>query len=86
MLRPAILMPPQPSCTAACRTAPAPAPHRSPPAPPQGLDGEATEPIVESVSEEDGEELDPEEEFAISAVVGETGGLEVRLTTAMRTR
>jgi len=45
----------------------------------QGLDGEATEPIVETVNEDLGEELDPEAEFAISAVVGETGGLEVMM-------
>ena len=37
----------------------------------QGLDGEATEPIVETVDEEGGEEVDPEAEFAIAATVGE---------------
>ena len=45
----------------------------------QGLDGEATEPIVDKIDEESGEELDPESEFAIAAVVGETGGLEVMM-------
>ena len=50
----------------------------------QGLDGEATEPIVESLSEECGEERDPEAEYAIAAVVGETGGLEVMMDILSR--
>merc|ERR1739841_142312 len=41
----------------------------------QGLDGEATEEIVEAIDEE----TDPEAEFALSAVVGEEGGLELLL-------
>ena len=45
----------------------------------QGLDGEATEPIVETLEEEGSEEQDPEAEFAIADVVGETGGLEVMM-------
>ena len=50
----------------------------------QGLDGEATEPIVESVEEDGGEERDPEVEYAISDVVGSTGGLEVMLDVLRR--
>ncbi|EOD21681.1 hypothetical protein EMIHUDRAFT_207692 [Emiliania huxleyi CCMP1516] len=45
----------------------------------QGLDGEATEEIVEAIDEEAAEETDPEAEFALSAVVGEEGGLELLL-------
>ncbi len=45
----------------------------------QGLDGEATEPIVESLDEDSGEEQDPETEFAIAAVIREEGGLEVMM-------
>uniref|UniRef100_A0A7S3AUZ1 E3 ubiquitin ligase UBR4 C-terminal domain-containing protein n=1 Tax=Haptolina ericina TaxID=156174 RepID=A0A7S3AUZ1_9EUKA len=45
----------------------------------QGLDGEATEPIVDTLEEEGGEEQDPESEFAIADVVGEAGGLEVMM-------
>ena len=50
----------------------------------QGLDGEATEPIVETVSEDSGEELDPEAEYAISEVVGETDGLTVMMDILAR--
>ena len=45
----------------------------------QGLDGEATEPIVETLDQESGEEIDPETEYKIAGVVGETGGLEVMM-------
>ena len=50
----------------------------------QGLDGEATEPIVESVDEDRGEEQDPEAEYAIAAVVGEEGGLSVMMDILRR--
>ena len=50
----------------------------------QGLDGEATEPIVETVDEEGGEEVDPEAEFAIAATVGEAGGLELLVDILQR--
>ena len=50
----------------------------------EGLDGEATEPLVESLDEEGDEEQDPEAEYAIAAVVGETGGLEVMMDVLRR--
>ena len=50
----------------------------------QGLDGEATEPIVESVDEDSGEEQDPEAEYAIAAVIGEEGGLSVMMDILRR--
>lgn len=50
----------------------------------QGLDGEATEPIVETLEEEAGEEQDPESEFGIADVVGEAGGLEVMMSILKR--
>jgi len=50
----------------------------------QGLDGEATEPIVETLEEDAGEEQDPEAEYGIADVVGETGGLEVMMSILKR--
>ena len=52
----------------------------------QGLDGEATEPIVETLDQESGELIDPEVEYAIAGVVGETGGLEVMMDILARSR
>jgi hypothetical protein len=42
----------------------------------QGLDGEATEEIVESLPDDAGQEKDPEEEFKLTAVMSECGGLQ----------
>jgi hypothetical protein len=58
---------------------------RSPPPPMvvvyrlQGLDGEATEPIVETLGEEQGDNLEPEVQYGLSAVVGDEGGLALLL-------
>ncbi|PKU69107.1 auxin transport protein BIG [Dendrobium catenatum] len=46
----------------------------------QGLDGEATEPMIKELEEEREELQDPEVEFAIAGAVRECGGLEVILT------
>eukprot|EP00960_Hanusia_phi_P031785 749481-Hanusia_phi.AAC.19 len=46
----------------------------------QGLDGEATEPIVEALHDSDAsKQEDPEEEVAMTALMSETGGLQVLL-------
>ncbi|XP_042440937.1 auxin transport protein BIG-like [Zingiber officinale] len=45
----------------------------------QGLDGEATEPMIKELEEEREESLDPEVEFAIAGAVKECGGLEIIL-------
>ncbi|KAK3280427.1 hypothetical protein CYMTET_11725 [Cymbomonas tetramitiformis] len=45
----------------------------------QGLDGEATEPRVDELDEDKVEELDPEEEFRVTRVLAECGGLRVLL-------
>lgn len=42
----------------------------------QGLDGEATEPMIKELEEEREESQDPEIEFAIAGVVRECEGLE----------
>ena len=44
------------------------------------------EPIVETLDEDAGEELDPEAEYAIAGVVGETGGLEVMMDVLARSK
>lgn len=45
----------------------------------QGLDGEATEPMIKELEEEREEFQDPEVEFAIAGAVREYGGLEIIL-------
>ncbi|XP_068642658.1 auxin transport protein BIG [Aristolochia californica] len=45
----------------------------------QGLDGEATEPMIKELEEEREESQDPEIEFAIAGAVQECGGLEIIL-------
>lgn len=45
----------------------------------QGLDGEATEPMIKELDEDREESQDPEVEFAIAGAVRECGGLEVLL-------
>eukprot|EP00727_Mastigamoeba_balamuthi_P009858 m51a1_g5495 hypothetical protein (1440) ;mRNA; f:338337-343290 len=50
----------------------------------QGLDGEATEPIIDSLREEKPEERDPEEEYAAAAVLVQTGAVEAVLATLGR--
>eukprot|EP00741_Cyanophora_paradoxa_P010498 tig00000158_g10151.t1 len=45
----------------------------------QGLDGEATEPIVDALEDTAGPERDPEEEFAAAAVMAPSGGLDALL-------
>jgi len=44
-----------------------------------GLDGQATEPIVDSLEEPEDEKIDPEIEFAETSIVAETGGLDLLL-------
>lgn len=46
----------------------------------QGLDGEATEPMIKELEEEREESQDPEVEFAIAGAVRECGGLEIILS------
>ncbi|ONK55020.1 uncharacterized protein A4U43_UnF8510 [Asparagus officinalis] len=46
----------------------------------QGLDGEATEPMIKELEEEREEIQDPEVEFAIAGAVRECGGLEIILS------
>lgn len=46
----------------------------------QGLDGEATEPMIKELEEEREESQDPEVEFAITGAVKECGGLEIILS------
>lgn len=45
----------------------------------QGLDGEATEPMIKELEEDREESQDPEIEFAIASAVREYGGLEILL-------
>ncbi|CAI0553248.1 unnamed protein product [Linum tenue] len=45
----------------------------------QGLDGEATEPMIKELEEDREESQDPELEFAIAGAVRECGGLEILL-------
>lgn len=45
----------------------------------QGLDGEATEPMIKELEEDREESQDPEVEFAIAGAVQEFGGLEIIL-------
>lgn len=46
----------------------------------QGLDGEATEPMIKELDEDREESQDPEVEFAITGAVRECGGLEILLS------
>ncbi|MQL86782.1 hypothetical protein Taro_019315, partial [Colocasia esculenta] len=46
----------------------------------QGLDGEATEPMIKELEEDREESQDPEIEFAIAGAVRECGGLEIILS------
>ena len=46
----------------------------------QGLDGEATEPMIKELEDEREESQDPEVEFAIAGAVRECGGLEIILS------
>lgn len=46
----------------------------------QGLDGEATEPMIKELEEEREESQDPEIEFAIAGAVRECGGLQIILS------
>ena len=46
----------------------------------QGLDGEATEPMIKELEEDREESQDPEVEFAIAGAVQEYGGLEILLS------
>ncbi|XP_047958465.1 LOW QUALITY PROTEIN: auxin transport protein BIG [Salvia hispanica] len=52
----------------------------------QGLDGEATEPMIKEVDEDREESQDPEVEFAITSAVRECGGLEILLSMVQRLR
>ncbi|KAJ1697807.1 hypothetical protein LUZ63_006319 [Rhynchospora breviuscula] len=52
----------------------------------QGLDGEATEPMIKELEEEKEESQDPEVEFAIAGAVRECGGLEIILSMIQRLR
>lgn len=52
----------------------------------QGLDGEATEPMIKELDEDREETQDPEVEFAIAGAVRECGGLEILLGTIQRLR
>ncbi|XP_077214481.1 auxin transport protein (BIG) [Tasmannia lanceolata] len=52
----------------------------------QGLDGEATEPMIKELEEEREESQDPEIEFAIAGAVRECGGLEIILSLIQRLR
>lgn len=45
----------------------------------QGLDGEATEPMIKEIDEDREETQDPEVEFAIAGAVRDCGGLEILL-------
>lgn len=45
----------------------------------QGLDGEATEPMIKELEEDREESQDPEVEFAIAGAVRDCGGLEILL-------
>eukprot|EP01133_Synstelium_polycarpum_P011499 gene11499-13413_t len=50
----------------------------------QGLDGEATEELIESLSDSTGEERDPEEEFEVTSVMATCGGLDAMLAMLER--
>ncbi|KAF8389895.1 hypothetical protein HHK36_024413 [Tetracentron sinense] len=50
----------------------------------QGLDGEATEPMIKELEENKEESQDPEVEFAIAGAVREYGGLEIILSMIER--
>ncbi|KAK2663188.1 hypothetical protein Ddye_001762 [Dipteronia dyeriana] len=52
----------------------------------QGLDGEATEPMIKELEEDREESQDPEIEFAIAGAVREYGGLEILLSMIQRLR
>lgn len=52
----------------------------------QGLDGEATEPMIKELDEDREEFQDPEVEFAIAGAVREYGGLEIILSMIQRVR
>ncbi|CAN0876126.1 Auxin transport protein BIG [Linum grandiflorum] len=52
----------------------------------QGLDGEATEPMIKELEEDREESQDPEVEFAIAGAVRECGGLEILLGMIQRLR
>ncbi|XP_057522070.1 auxin transport protein BIG [Amaranthus tricolor] len=52
----------------------------------QGLDGEATEPMIKELDEDREESQDPEVEFAIAGAVREYGGLEILLDMIKRLR
>ncbi|XP_020522820.1 auxin transport protein BIG [Amborella trichopoda] len=52
----------------------------------QGLDGEATEPMIKELDEDREESQDPEVEFAIAGAVRECGGLEIILSMIQRLR
>uniref|UniRef100_A0A5B7A7H0 Putative auxin transport protein BIG n=1 Tax=Davidia involucrata TaxID=16924 RepID=A0A5B7A7H0_DAVIN len=52
----------------------------------QGLDGEATEPMIKELEEDREESQDPEVEFAIAGAVRECGGLEIILRMIQRLR
>ncbi|GAB4828001.1 hypothetical protein Ancab_040036 [Ancistrocladus abbreviatus] len=52
----------------------------------QGLDGEATEPMIKELEEDREEYQDPEVEFAIAGAVREYGGLEIILDMIKRLR
>jgi E3 ubiquitin-protein ligase UBR4 len=45
----------------------------------KGLDGEATEPIIESLPDEEGLDRDPEQVYKITTEVADCGGLAVPL-------
>ncbi|XP_010694206.2 auxin transport protein BIG [Beta vulgaris subsp. vulgaris] len=52
----------------------------------QGLDGEATEPMIKELDEDREESQDPEVEFAIAGAVREYGGMEIILGMIKRLR
>uniref|UniRef100_A0A1D1Y594 Auxin transport protein BIG n=1 Tax=Anthurium amnicola TaxID=1678845 RepID=A0A1D1Y594_9ARAE len=52
----------------------------------QGLDGEATEPMIKELEEDREESQDPEIEFAIAGAVRECGGLEIILSMIQHLR
>ncbi|XP_042008662.1 auxin transport protein BIG-like [Salvia splendens] len=52
----------------------------------QGLDGEATEPMIKELDEDREESQDSEVEFAITGAVRESGGLEILLGMVQRLR
>ncbi|GAM27937.1 hypothetical protein SAMD00019534_111130 [Acytostelium subglobosum LB1] len=50
----------------------------------QGLDGEATEEIIENLNDTNNEERDPEEEFEITTIMSQCGGMEAMLSIIER--